>query len=195
MACATAMRQGEIFGLTREALNLNQGYLRVTHQLTRTENGSALTAPKTPSSRRRADLSKEAIAILREHLKKQPNDTNLVFTNVNGKPLDGPNFLKRVLRPLLKTAELPAVTFHSLRHSSNTVLAQKGVPLKTLQALLGHATSKTTMDVYSHHAPSEGKVAAALMGSLLEGRGGLNRGLTRKKQGSKAKSRTKKKAR
>jgi integrase len=195
MACATAMRQGEIFGLTREALNLNRGYLRVTHQLARTENGPALTEPKTASSRRRVDLGKEAIAILREHLKTQPNDTNLVFTNVNGKPLDGPNFLKRVLRPLLKTAELPAVTFHGLRHSSNTALAQKGVPLKTLQANLGHATSKTTIDVYMQHAPSEGKVAADLMGSLLKGRGGLNRGLTRKKSGSKAKPRTKKKAR
>jgi integrase len=194
LACVTAMRQGEIFGLTREALNLNQGYLRVTHQLARTENGSALTEPKTASSRRRVDLPKEAIVILRGHLKRQSTDTNLVFTNVNGKPLDGPNFLKRVFRPLLKTVELPPVSFHSLRHASNTALAQAGVPLKTLQALLGHATSKTTMDVYSHHAPSEGKVAADLMGSLLKGRGGLNRGLTHSKQSSKAKARKKKKA-
>jgi integrase len=116
---------------------------------------------------------------------------NFKFTSSEGKPLDGPNFLKRVFRPLLKKANLPAVKFHSLRHSSNTALARSGVPLKTLQTLLGHATSKTTFDVYSHHAASDGKAAARLMGSLLRG---ANRGSKAKKAAHKARPMGKKKA-
>jgi hypothetical protein len=113
------------------------------------------------------------------HRKRQAeNPLGLVFTSANGKPLDGPNFLKRVFRPLLTTAKLPAVTFQSLRHAGNTLLAASGVPLKVLQGRLGHATSKTTFDVYSHAAPSDGKAAADLMGSLLRKKRGTNRGTT-----------------
>lgn len=194
LASVTAMREGELFGLTRDDLHLGSGYLLVTKNLARTENGLALVEPKTATSRRRVDLPKEAVKVLRDHLKRQPkNDLGLVFTTDEGTPLDGPNFLKRAFRPLLKKAELPAVRFHSLRHSSNTALAMSGVPLRTLQALLGHATSKTTMDVYSHHAPSEGKAAADLIGSLLTKRG-TTRGTTGARKRSSRESRTKKKA-
>lgn len=45
--CVTAMRQGELMGLTRDDLHLDDGYLLVRHNLARTENGLALVDPKT----------------------------------------------------------------------------------------------------------------------------------------------------
>jgi integrase len=191
LALVTAMRQGELFGLTWGSVNLTERYIRVTQGLARTENGYALSEPKTATSRRRVDLPKEAVALLREHHRKQiENDLGLVFATPAGKPLDGPNFLKRAFRPLLKEAKLPAVTFHSLRHSGNSLLATSGVPLKVLQGRLGHATSKTTFDVYSHAAPSDGKAAAARIGSLLKG---TPRGTTASKAAQSRKPKTKKK--
>jgi integrase len=193
VAIVTGMRQGELFGLTWDAVNLDAGYVRVTRALARTEDGYALSEPKTSTSRRRLDLPKEAVTLLRAHRKSQAdNSLGLVFTSANGKPLDGPNFLKRVFRPLLKTAKLPAVTFQSLRHAGNTLLAASGVPLKVLQGRLGHATSKTTFDVYSHAAPSDGKAAANLMGTLLRG---TKRGTTGPKTARSGRIRIKKKAR
>ncbi|HEY1882377.1 MAG TPA: site-specific integrase [Candidatus Cybelea sp.] len=195
LATTTAMREGEILGLTIGNLHLNDGYLLVRHNLARTENGLALVEPKTTTSRRRVDLSKEAVKLLRDHLKRQrANDLGLVFASKNGTPIDGPNLLRRVLRPLLKEAGLPPVDFHSLRHTVTTQLAQAGTPLKTLQALLGHASSKTTIDVYSHHAPSEGRAAADLIGSMVRNRRGTKRGTTARRKTSKTGARTKKKA-
>jgi integrase len=191
LAIVTSMRQGELFGLTWDAID-HAGYIHVTKGLARSENGYTLSEPKTKTSRRRVDLPKEAIALLKAHRKKQTaNPLGLVFTTAAGKPLDGPNFLKRVFRPLLKKAKLPAVTFHSLRHSGNVILAQTGTSLKVLQGRLGHATSKTTFDVYSHAASSEGKAAAARIGSLLKG---TPRGTTASKAAQSRKPKTTKKA-
>ena len=41
------------------------------------------------------------------------------------------------------------IHFHSLRHSFASNLVQRGVPIYTLQKLLGHS-SVTTTEIYSH---------------------------------------------
>jgi integrase len=64
LASVTAMREAELFGLTWENVNLKDSYLRVIKQLARTDNGYALTEPKTAASRRRVDLPKDARAKL-----------------------------------------------------------------------------------------------------------------------------------
>ena len=42
--------------------------------------------------------------------------------------------------------------FHSLRHTTGSWLVMKGVPLRVIQAILGHA-SITTTEIYSHLLP------------------------------------------
>jgi integrase len=44
--------------------------------------------------------------------------------------------------------------FHDLRHMFATRMAATGVPMRTLQAWLGHADLKTTL-IYADYAPSE----------------------------------------
>jgi integrase len=64
LASVTAMREAELFGLTWGNVNLKDSHLRVIKQLARTDNGYALTEPKTAASRRRVDLPKDARAKL-----------------------------------------------------------------------------------------------------------------------------------
>jgi integrase len=179
-AIATSMRQGELLGLTWDNVHLDAGYLRVTKQLANTHDGLELTEPKTRTSKRRIDLSAEAVTVLKAHRKAQmtsgkPNDHNLVFPNEVGGFVDRNYFTKRVFKPLLTKAELPDVTFHSLRHSGNSLLAQAGASLKVLQHRLGHSTASTTLSTYTHVAASDGQAAAKTLGSLLAM--GLNSGL------------------
>jgi integrase len=54
---------------------------------------------------------------------------------------------------------------HTLRHTSATWMARSGVPFPVIAAYLGHTTSRTTEQVYAHHAPDYlGPAAAALDG-------------------------------
>jgi integrase len=55
---------------------------------------------------------------------------------------------------LLKKANLPAIRFHDLQHSSVTILLSMGVHPKFVQELLGHNQISMTMDIYSHILPN-----------------------------------------
>ena len=44
--------------------------------------------------------------------------------------------------------------FHDLRHTTATLLLEKGIHAKIVQELLGHSTIAMTMDIYSHVLPS-----------------------------------------
>ena len=45
------------------------------------------------------------------------------------------------------------ITFHSLRHCFGTAMAAQGVPMRTLQELMGHRDFATTL-IYADYSPS-----------------------------------------
>jgi len=78
-----------------------------------------------------------------------------VFCQENGQPLtDG--LMKLPLQPALRQAgisrEQGRIGWHYLRHTYGSHLAMRGVPLKVIQELMGHATIEMTMR-YAHLAP------------------------------------------
>ncbi len=42
------------------------------------------------------------------------------------------------------------IDFHALRHTCGTWLVMRGVPIKTVQAIMRHSTITLTMDRYGH---------------------------------------------
>lgn len=77
------------------------------------------------------------------------NDDDLVCLGIKGAYV-WYSGLRRRHAITLKTAELPDVTMHGLRHTHATLLMKAGVHAKVIQERLGHADSKTTMNVYAH---------------------------------------------
>ena len=126
------LRQGELFGLRWEDVDLAANAIRVRHTLLRTKGRVILGEPKTKKSRRTVHLTGAASRALEEHLERQLKvmerlgdlyrDQGLVFTTEVGTPINPSNLRKRSFAPLLQKAGLPRLRFHDLRHTCATLL-------------------------------------------------------------------------
>jgi integrase len=77
------------------------------------------------------------------------------------------NFRERVYKPALKAAELPpTLTPHRLRHSAGDHMRENGEDLETIQKRLGHASIRTTADIYGTLNVAVDKAAAARLDRL-----------------------------
>jgi integrase/recombinase XerD len=89
-------------------------------------------------------LSPKLLAVLREYYKAFRPTATLFFGQDKARPLDRGTVL-RACRLIARRAGLTKrVTVHTLRHSFATHLLEGGVDLRTIQALLGHRSLRTT---------------------------------------------------
>jgi integrase len=151
-AAQTGFRQGELIALRWSDIDFEARRVRVTrgHVL------GEFDTPKSTASRRSVPLSNRLVDELGAWAKitKRRGPTQLVFGEpATGEPLDR-NRLMRRWRKALKASGLPQHAFHHLRHSYGTAVAGAGVPIRTLQAWMGHRDVRTTM-IYADYAPSE----------------------------------------
>lgn len=169
LALTTGLRNGELLGLTWDMLDMERGYVQVARISTLDEdNKPAIGYPKTDSSRRTIRLLPEMVDTLRAHRTRQLEerlkagadyqDTGLVFARPTGKPIDGRSFNRVYLYPLQRRHELPQVKLHELRHTIATLNLHEGTPLAEVSKLLGHASQRTTMTMYSHALPGSDAV-------------------------------------
>ncbi|MFY0544943.1 site-specific integrase [Brevibacillus sp. H7] len=90
-----------------------------------------------------------------------------VFSSYNGKPLY-PSSVKTWWSRFIKRNALRYIRFHDLRHTSATLLINKGVHAKIIWERLGHANILTTMNIYGHALRSADQEAAKHFDSLFE---------------------------
>lgn len=131
------------------------GRIRVRRTFVRGEFGT----PKSKRSSRSVPLATRVAREL-ELLHRSgtyQTDRDLVFAHPHtGKPIDRSRLLKR-FKAAVRAAEVRDVRFHDLRHTFGTRMAAQGVPMRTLQEMLGHRDFKTTL-IYADYAPSEREV-------------------------------------
>jgi len=97
-------------------------------------------------------------------------DTELLFTNQTGGFLLGTNLNTRLKR-VIRGTDLPQdLHIHSLRHTFASLLINSNVAARVIADRLGHSTTKTTLDTYSHvFAASEVKAMQAIDMALFQG--------------------------
>jgi len=159
LACTTGMRNGELLAVKWRDIDLEAGTL----QIKRTVFDGTVSPPKTASGRRTIRLSKLAIAALQEHRAKatERQTSEWVFGSRAGTLISVHNLHNRSWKPLLERTGLPAGTrMHDLRHSAATLLLSKGVAVKVVSEMLGHADVSTTLSIYAHVLPDMQSVAA-----------------------------------
>jgi integrase len=182
-ALAVGLRMGEALGLRWQDVNLDRRSLTVNRILERIGRGHGstlqLVEPKTSRSRRTVNLSEAAVRALRAHKVRQLEerlaaglrwqDSGLVFPNSLGKPLD-PHELHNGFKALLTKAGLPNIRFHDLRHSAASLMLAQGIPLRSIQDILGHSSIALTANLYAHVGEQLRREAADAMDAVLAGR-------------------------
>jgi len=118
-----------------------------------------LTIPLPKGGRtRHVPLTDDALAILRSmgSFLKSP----FVFSGLKGplQPMDSRAFLRRAFEPALRKAGIQGASWHTLRHTTASRLAMAGVPIRTIQEIMGHRDIGTTLK-YTHLAPGHIKEA------------------------------------
>lgn len=181
VALAVGLRQGEALGLRWEHdVNFKTGVLAVGQTLERGGPEPRFGDPKTERSRRTIKLPGVVTAALRRHRRRQLEerlaagarwvDSGLVFTSRIGTAVDRSS-LQKAFKALLRTAGLPDIRFHDLRHTAATLLLTQGVDLRTIMDTLGHSHISLTMNTYAHVMPKLQRGAAAKMDAILSPRG------------------------
>ena len=165
LAIMTGARQGELLGLKWPDVDFEKKQLHVQ----RTYNHNRFFLPKTSGSIRKIDLAPAVILELRKwKLASRPTELDLIFTQRNNKPLNGPSQNEK-LHNAVKKAGLPIIHFHELRHTYASLLISMGENIKYIQTQLGHSTPMMTLNVYSHLMKSENQEAAVRLEKAIFG--------------------------
>ncbi|HEY3034212.1 MAG TPA: tyrosine-type recombinase/integrase, partial [Streptosporangiaceae bacterium] len=156
------LRRGEAAGLRWCDLDLHAGTLTIAQQRIAYGTTVHVGPPKTAASRRSIALDHATVRLLREHRRHQQTerdaagdrwqDSGYLFTTADGSPLH-PDWLTRRFRRLVTASGLPPVRLHDLRHGAASVALAAGADLKTVQAMLGHASIVLTADTYTSVLP------------------------------------------
>ena len=165
---ATGMRRGEILALKWSDLNFKTGELRIERQVNVIHGEIIISEPKTKSSIRTAILPKALLKILSEYRKNVESDWIFPSPLDDTKPRNPPAVRKR-LQLILERAGCPKVRFHDLRHTFATMALENGMDIKSLSAMLGHISSETTIDIYSHVTDTMRQQAAAKIDRQIGG--------------------------
>ena len=149
MVLATGMRRGEDMALKWKDLNFETGQLDIGRQVSRVKGKLIITEPKTKDSIRSIILPQNILNILKEYKKTVDSEWMFPSPRVEGMPRD-PSAVYHQMQVVLERAECKKVRFHDLRHTFATTSVGNGMDIKTLSTILGHISSKTTIDIYQN---------------------------------------------
>ena len=163
----TGLRRGEICGLKWEDFDEVSGTLKVRRAVHQ-ERGGKLTTwdTKTAAGTRTIILPPSTAALLREREKSALSEW--IFPNpLRPEQPIRPSSAYERMKALLKTAGLPSIRFHDLRHTFATHALTSGVDVKTLSGILGHTRSAFTLDTYTHTTGDMQRRAAEIVETFL----------------------------
>jgi integrase len=150
-ALLTGARFGELAGLQAKDVNL--------------DTAQVYFSPAKSGRSRHVPLNDEGVTLFKGIIAGKTGD-QLLFTKASGEPW-GKN---HHVRPLLNACNIakvkPAISFHELRHTYASHLAQAGVDLLTISKLLGHADTRITSKHYAHLADKTLAAAVAKLPSF-----------------------------
>ena len=156
----TGLRAGEAIALRWDNIDLDKGFIHVKQNasVVKCRDGKenkyqvVITTVKTKTGNRIVPCNEKALQALRalqDYQKSHHIHSDYVDCNDKGELLSQQT-LPKILKAILKAADVPYRSVHSFRHTFATNLIQAGVDVKVVSQLLGHSPVKITYDTYVH---------------------------------------------
>lgn len=156
----TGLRLGEGLPLTWADIDLEGKSLSVNKKAivrhdyaTHSAKQEVQYSCKTKSSKRTITITPGLVQVLSDHKRQQMaeaeklgliwSDTHFAFPNTTRN-------IQKIFERLLTKAKIDPATMHCLRHTYATRCFGNEVDIKVISAQLGHASVKTTYDIYIH---------------------------------------------
>jgi integrase len=137
------MRQGELLALRWQDVDFTRRVICVENSLY-----DGQLCPTKSYGRREIRMVNELVEAL---LPLRNNGSAFVFPAQDCGPLH-PKTLGRPLARAIKRSGVKRIRFHDLRHTAASHLVMAGVPIKTVQEILGHSDLAMTLR-YAHLTP------------------------------------------
>lgn len=170
LALNTGMRIGEVAALKWENIDFTRGIISVNQTCNRIKtNHSKRTivsydSVKSTASQRIIPMNINVQQLLK---RLRENNTSEYVFSVGDKGCE-PRILTYRFHQLRKQANLETIHFHQLRHTFATRCLEAKVGITSVSALLGHSSTKMTLDVYSDSMLEERVTAVYAIESLME---------------------------
>lgn len=172
IAVGCGLRNSEIRALTLEDVDFENSIIKVTKQYGRyKEKGEVIDGyvpTKSESSYRSIYAPDFVMIALKEYIDTLdciPMSKQIFWSKSTNKPI-GRQCLSTFFTKLLIKNDLPVIDFHDLRHIHATLLASKGVNMKSLSTRMGHSKIETT-NIYMQPIDEVDKQVASTLDSAI----------------------------
>lgn len=153
------LRRSEVLGLRWSAIDFENNTLTINHTVVKTVTVVRKDSTKTQSSMHTFLLLSDVKELLLQQYAQQEKNkvtykeiyqaSDYVFTWPDGS-LYRPEYVTKTFQKVLVQHHLPVIRFHDLRHSTASILYDKGWELKDIQNWLRHSSVEVTGDIYTH---------------------------------------------
>ena len=181
LALSAGLRREEICGLRWRDVDFEADVIRVRSAITEVDGKIYEKGPKTETSRRDVLLEPDLkLRLMRrresfssvlglEERRDLPN--RFVIGSARGGAYT-PSLLGRGFSTIARSLDLRGTTgkvvcLHDLRHTFATYLVARGVDIKTVASLMGHADAAMTLNIYASADPKARQQAAQIVAEAM----------------------------
>ena len=148
-AGTTGLRWGEIAALQCRDVSILNRTVNVEKAIATGARGEKVVSPTKTHQVRTVPFPKYLLSDISQLIESRPADSPL-FQSPRGVMMDYHGFMAHVFRPAVARLGMKDVSFHTLRHTTASLLISEGAPITAVAGILGHASTQMTLDVYGH---------------------------------------------
>lgn len=174
LAFTSGMRKGELIGLEWKHIKMDQALVEIRQSIPAYKDGlPVIKAPKTKKSVRTVSIPPSMVEELREYQKEWfklrtknidvwwQAEREFLFCDNAGMPVR-PSTTGDRWRKFTKRNKIRHIRLQDIRHTSVTILINRGIHAKIISERVGHSNINTTMNVYGHVIRAADAAAASI---------------------------------